>query len=202
MTCESVRDRLDGYVAGTLDDASASDLRRHLEQCDECRADEAAARFLTPRVVALPRSVPPARPLWDGIESRLVPRQATRRFTTWLPLAATLALLAGAGWWWLRQADAPVGVAVETPAALPSQAAAYKLAASDLQTSLLDQGKLEPTTANALRRDLATMDNAIAETSNALQGDPANEVLQQLHLSALRRKLDVLRRTAALYVES
>jgi hypothetical protein len=111
-----------------------------------------------------------------------------------------LALLAGAGWWWSRQSADPNSGAV-TPAALPTQAAAYKLAATDLETSLLDPGKLEPVTARALRRDLATMNTAIAETSDALRGDPANEVLQELHLSALRRKLDVLRRAAALYVE-
>ena len=199
MTCESVRDQLDAYVAGTIDDRSADVVRSHLEHCAECRTDEAAARFLAPRVATLPRSVPPTRPLWAGIESRLAPRRA-RRMTPWLPLAATLVLLAGAGWWLSRQAGDPVGVAADTPAAVPSQAAAYKLAATDLETSLLDEGKLEPVTASALRRDLATMNTAIEETSNALRSDPANEVLQELHLSALRRKLDVLRRAAALYV--
>jgi hypothetical protein len=199
MNCESLRDQLDHYLAGTLEGRSADEVRRHLEQCAECRADEAAARFLAPRVAALPRSVPPARPLWAGIESRLAPRRA-RRLVPWLPLAAMLALLAGAGWWWSRQSADPNAGAV-TPAALPTQAAAYKLAATDLETSLLDPGKLEPVTARALRRDLATMNTAIAETSDALRGDPANEVLQELHLSALRRKLDVLRRAAALYVE-
>lgn len=200
MTCESIRDQLDGYLAGTLDARSADDVRGHLEHCAECRADEAAARFLAPRVVTLPRILPPARPLWEGIESRLAPRRAARRVVPWLSLAAMLAVTVAAGWWLSRQAGDPVTVAVDTPAAIPSQAAAYQLAATDLEASLLDEGKLEPVTASALRRDLATMNTAIEETSNALRSDPANEVLQELHLSALRRKLDVLRRTAALYV--
>jgi hypothetical protein len=199
MTCESVRDQLDAYVAGTIADRSADEVRGHLEHCAECRADEAALRFLAPRVAALPRSVPPARPLWAGIESRLAPRRA-RRMMPWLPLAATLVLLAGAGWWLSRQTNNPETVAADASRALPSQAAAYQLAATDLEASLLDEGKLEPVTASALRRDLATMNTAIAETSSALRSDPANEVLQQMHLSALRRKLDVLRRAAALYV--
>ena len=199
MTCESIRDQLDAYLAGTLDARSADEVRRHLDHCDECRAGEAAARFLTPRVAALPRSLPPARPLWEGIESRLAPRRS-RRAVPWLPLAAMLAVIVGAGWWVSRQADEPGTAAVDTPAAVPSQAAAYQLAATDLEASLLDNGKLEPVTATALRRDLATMNSAIEETSSALRSDPTNEVLQELHLSALRRKLDVLRRAAALYV--
>ena len=199
MTCEFLREQLDAYLAGILDARSADDIRRHLEQCDECRADEAAARFLAPRAAALPRSVPPARPLWEGIESRLEPRRP-RRAVPWLPLAAMLAVIVGAGWWVSRPADEPGTVAVDSPAAVPSQAAAYKLAATDLEASLLDEGKLEPVTASALRRDLATMNSAIEETSSALRSDPTNEVLQDLHLSALRRKLDVLRRAAALYV--
>ena len=199
MTCESIRDQLDGYVAGTLDVRSADMVRSHLEHCAECRADEAAARFQAPRLASLPRSVPPARPLWEGIESRLAPRRS-RRGVPWLPLAAMLAVTVGAGWWLSRQAADPVAVAVDTSAAVPSQAAAYQLAATDLEASLLDEAKLEPVTASALRRDLVTMNTAIEETSNALRSDPANEVLQELHLSALRRKLDLLRRAAALYV--
>lgn len=199
MNCESVRDHLDRYLTGALPPLESEAVRAHLSGCEECRADEAAARFLLPRVAALPRSVPPQRPLWAGIESRLTPRRSWR-LPTWLPIAAAIVLAAGATWWSTRE---PSADNTELPGRVPAHAAAYQLAASELEASLLESGnKLEPGTAGALRRDLATMNDAIRETSAALEADPGNEVLQQLHLSAWRRKLDQLRRAAAVYSET
>jgi hypothetical protein len=201
MNCESVRDQLDRYLAGALEATETEAVRAHLARCEECRADEAAARFLAPRVAALPRSVPPERPLWAGIESRLRARRSWA-MPAWLPIAAAIALVAGAVWWSTREGPADPAFIAELPDRLPAQVAAYKLATSDLEASLLEPSKLEPVMAGALRRDLATMNEAIRETSAALEEDPGNEVLQQLHLSALRRKLDQLRRAAAVYSES
>ncbi len=199
MTCETIRDRLDEFVAGSLDAATAREIAAHLAGCEDCRADEAAARFLVPRVAALPRIVAPDRPLWDGIASRLEPRKRLA-FRTWLPLAAALAILSAGGLLLLRSgsgADGPAPVA----AADEGQRAAYRTAAADLQAALLEGGRLTGATASALRRDVVTLDDAIAETARALESDPANPVLQQLHLSALRRKLETLRRAAAHYTE-
>jgi predicted anti-sigma-YlaC factor YlaD len=200
MNCESVRDHLDRYVTGGLPPLESNAVRAHLSGCEECRADEAAARFLAPRVAALPRSVPPERPLWAGIESRLKPRRSWS-MPAWLPIAAAIALVAGAAWWNTREGPTDQS-STGLPAQLPAQVAAYQLAASDLEASLLEPSKLEPVMAGALRRDLATMNQAIRETSAALETDPGNEVLHQLHLSTLRRKLDLLRRAAANYTES
>ncbi|HET9513575.1 MAG TPA: zf-HC2 domain-containing protein [Gemmatimonadales bacterium] len=199
MTCETLRDRLDQYVAGSLDTATAREIATHLAGCEECRADEAAARFLAPRVAALPRIVAPDRPLWDGIASRLEPRRRLA-LRTWLPLAAALAIISAGGLLLVRSGSDDVGPARVT-AADEGERAAYRTAAADLQAALLESGRLTGTTASALRRDVLTLDDAIDETARALQTDPANPVLQQLHLSALRRKLETLRRAAAHYTE-
>lgn len=200
MSCDSVRDQLDHYIAGLIEPAAEAAIRDHLRHCVECQEDEAAARFLAPRVAALPRSLAPSRPLWNAIEVRLAPRR-TAQLGRWLPLAAAIALLAAAGLWRLRQDPGDSTPVVQVQAASP-QAASYRMAAAEMQASLLDDGMLAPETASALRRDMKTMDAAIEETSSALRSDPGNEVLRDLHLSALRRKLDVLRRTAALYAET
>jgi hypothetical protein len=198
MTCETLRDRLDHYVAGSLDTATAREIAAHLADCEECRADEAAARFLAPRVAALPRSVAPARPLWDGIASRLEPRRFALR--TWLPLAAALAIISAGGLLLVRSGADDAGPA-PVAAADDGERAAYRTAAADLQAALLEGGRLTGATASALQRDVVTLDDAIDETGRALRSDPANPVLQQLHLSALRRKLETLRRAAAHYTE-
>jgi anti-sigma factor RsiW len=199
MTCETIRDRLDQYVAGSLDAATAREIAAHLARCEECRADEAAARFLVPRVAVLPRMVAPDRLLWDGIASRLEPR---RRFAlrSWLPRAAALAIISAGGLLLVRSGSDDAGPA-PVAAADEGERAAYRTAAADLQAALLEGGRLTGATASALRRDVVTLDDAIDETARALQSDPANPVLQQLHLSALRRKLETLRRAAAHYTE-
>ncbi|HEX9894624.1 MAG TPA: zf-HC2 domain-containing protein [Gemmatimonadales bacterium] len=199
MTCESVRDLLDQYVAGAVDAEVAVAIRGHLMSCQECGADEAAARFLAPRVAALPRAVAPSRPLWTGIESRLKPRSRGLALR-WLPLAAAIGLIVGAGWW--SQRGAGRDQQLPTPEWDQSRTVVYQMAASELEASLLGEGRIAAAAAPAVRRDVQTLDAAIEETSSALQADPGNEVLRQLHLSALRRKLDVLRRVAALHVES
>jgi hypothetical protein len=215
MNCETIRDLLDQYVAQTLDPESARAVRIHLESCAECRQDEAAARFLAPRVAALPRSVPPARPLWTGIEQRLHPRRSSR-IRIWLPLAATLALMTGAGWWANRLLTSGSRGGIDQlpkvtaePDSEPVldrmdlvQTRTYRMAASDLETTLLSGSRLQPATASSIKRDLQTMDMAIEETAHALRVDPANDVLRQLYVSGLRRKLEWLRRAAALYLES
>ena len=43
-TCEEVLARLDDYVDGELIESEAQTLAAHLEQCPECRAEEAALR--------------------------------------------------------------------------------------------------------------------------------------------------------------
>lgn len=199
MTCETIRDRLDEYVAGALDRATAREIAAHLAGCEECRADEAATRFLVPRVAVLPRIVAPDRPLWDGIASRMEPRRRLA-LRTWLPLAAALAIVSAGGLLLVRSGSDDAGPA-PVAAVAGGERAAYRTAAADLQAALLEGGRLTGATASALRRDVGTLDDAIDETARALQSDPANPVLQQLHLSALRRKLETLRRAAAYYTE-
>jgi anti-sigma-K factor RskA len=56
---ERYRDDLAAYALGALGEDEAMELREHLEDCDECRAE---LRRLQPAVDVLPRSVPQRRP--------------------------------------------------------------------------------------------------------------------------------------------
>jgi hypothetical protein len=183
MTCDAVRDQLE---AGE----HSPEIDRHLAACAECRQYQEDFLALASRVRDLPRSVVPARPLWDGIERRLA-RPARLTFRRFLPLAAALALAAGATLWsTLRRPASEGGPPV---AASLAREDTYLAAAGELE-SALDADRLLPAVAAALRRDLDVLDQALAESREALMRDPGNDVLQALHLSAARRRFELLRR--------
>jgi Putative zinc-finger len=81
--------------------------------------------------------------------------------------------------------------------------AQYDAAVSDLERALKDgRGKLDPTTITILEHNLQTIDEAIRQAREALAADPANSYLNGHLVEARRRKLDLLRRAAALTSES
>jgi anti-sigma factor RsiW len=81
--------------------------------------------------------------------------------------------------------------------------AQYDAAVSDLERALKDgRGKLDPTTITIVEHNLQTIDEAIRQAREALAGDPANSYLSGHLVEARRRKLDLLRRAAALTSES
>ena len=74
MTHEQTLDLLDDYVGGELPPREERDVRRHLMQCDECRAEELALRALLDEAAALPEFIEPPTDLWQGIAPRLQAR--------------------------------------------------------------------------------------------------------------------------------
>ena len=146
---------------------------------------------LDARVRDLPRSIEPPRDLWPGIERRLPPRR--RGLPAWLPIAAVLALaVLGAALWRraARDVPAPPVVASVDPA---HGAETELLAALDGPASTLS-----PATRETLRRNLAVIDTALAESRRALAQDPGNGDMQALVRLAQRQRLDLLRQAARL----
>jgi len=81
--------------------------------------------------------------------------------------------------------------------------AQYDAAVTDLERALKDgRGKLDPTTITIVEHNLQTIDEAIRQAREALAADPANTYLNGHLVEARRRKLDLLRRAAALTSES
>lgn len=77
MTHEEILELLDDYVGGELAPRQERDVRRHLMQCDDCRAEETALRVLLDEAAALPEEIAPPRDLWQDIAPRLQARAAT-----------------------------------------------------------------------------------------------------------------------------
>lgn len=211
-------DRLSEY----LDDELAPDERRaaeaHLAGCADCASVLDELRRVVTRARTL-EARPPQADLWPGVAGRLN-RPSMRRFSFTLPqaLAASvaIALLSGAVVWQvLSSPKAPHNGNTPTPAPVvqafrPAEQtpdiatvsyadAQYDAAVSDLEKALKDgRGRLDQSTIAIVEHNLQIIDQAIDQAKQALEADPANSYLSGHLVEARRRKLDLLRRAAAL----
>ena len=76
MTHEQALERLDDFACGELPDIDRMRVQRHVETCDECRAEVQAVQALLAQAAALPLAVAPPVDLWAAIAPRLEPRAA------------------------------------------------------------------------------------------------------------------------------
>ncbi|HZT76547.1 MAG TPA: zf-HC2 domain-containing protein [Vicinamibacterales bacterium] len=217
-------DRLSDYLDDELTAGERREVDAHLAGCAECRAvlDElqqvvARARTVEPR--------PPHADLWPGV-ARRIETPVMRRLAFTLPqaLAASLviALLSGAVVWKAmerRSADAirsaeasrsstasrSAPVEREPSGERPDVAtvsyadAQYDAAVSDLEKAVKEgRGRLDASTVAIVEHNLQIIDQAIDQARQALDADPANSYLSSHLVEARRRKLDLLRRAAAL----
>ena len=79
----------------------------------------------------------------------------------------------------------------------------YDAAVADLQRVLTEHGSdLDSATVRVLEANLATIDRAIGDARAALARDPANAYLNEHLAATMARKLELLRRAAAMAVAS
>jgi anti-sigma factor RsiW len=202
-------DRLSEYVDGELDARDREALDAHLMACERCRADLARLRAIVATAQALPDR-PPAADLWPGVEAGIRrSRREGRRFSFTLPqlVAAGLALmLLSGGMVWLARiggarTELPPAAARVVPANFAD--AAYDEAIGDLERTLqAGRARLDPRTARILDANLRSIDEAVAQCRQALEADPANGFLNTYLAQARSRKLELLRRAAALIDKS
>jgi hypothetical protein len=212
---EEWSDRLSEYLDGELEPRDRAALETHLAGCAGCRTDLADLRAVIVRAQGL-TDTPPAADLWPGVEARISPAPArrptlaTRRFAFTLPqlVAAGLALIvASGGMVWLGRLGGPstdfptvLGDVRVRPANFGD--ASYDEAVADLKSTLdAGRGQLDPQTIRVLEANLETIDRAIAQCREALLADPSSVYLNTYLAETRRRKLELLRRAAAL-VES
>lgn len=218
-------ERLSEYLDGALNASERKAVEAHLEECDACRAALAELRDVTRTAQAL-EDRPPAHSLWPGIASRIragqhaAPLLVTdirerraarrRRFSFSLPqlVAASVALAAisaGSVWLAVSWTSAEGGVApglpeaVQEPLAVTVATPYYDAAVAELQAVLQERrSRLDRATVQVLQESLATIDRAIAEARAALAEDPSNGYLSNHLAATMRRKVQLLRRVAAI----
>jgi anti-sigma factor RsiW len=228
MTHEQTLELLDDYVGGELPPREERDVRRHLMQCDDCRAEEIALRALLDEAAELPESLDPPSDLWQGIAPRLEARapapaerldevrvigpRPVRPLPWWMLAAASIALVVTTSFATLRfadsrevdtvlpaqQAQAPAGTRATLASFAPAEHE-YEKAIGDLETVLQQhRARLAPETVAALEANLRIIDQAIRESRAALARDPNSPELTRMLTDAYGAKLNVLRRAVSL----
>ncbi len=181
---------LDEYLDGTLAAPDQARVEAHLAGCAACRAELAALRELTAAARALPPSLTPDSDAWPAIARRTMARP-TVRSRWWLQAAAAVALLVagyGLAQWHGRAAGD----------GYPAARAAYEQASTHLARELTrGAGALPATTREVVARNLAIIDQAIAEAEAALRDEPGNRALEQMLLARYEQRLALLRRAVA-----
>jgi anti-sigma factor RsiW len=220
-------DRLSEYLDGELAEDERRALETHLVTCEPCARTLDELR----RVVAQAQSLRPHLPpsvLWEGVADRIgadtprmavTARQPHRVSFTVLQLAAAslfIAALAGGIVWRIRvppraatDAVSQLAPAATAPDAAPDIEpvslgdAQYDAAVADLQRALdKGRGKLDATTIEIVEQNLKIVDQAIEQARRALLADPANTYLTGHLVETRRKKLNLLRRAAALTTET
>ncbi|HEX2250183.1 MAG TPA: zf-HC2 domain-containing protein [Gemmatimonadales bacterium] len=228
MTTDRWTNRLSEYLDGDLSENEQTALELHLQTCADCTSVLADLRRVVHRARSLRELAPPhdlwpaianrigaTRTQANEPIDLTFRRKIRRRWAFTLPqLAAAgiaLMMMSGGAVWLLRTGDTrattpvpAIGVSPsESPAVTvamrPNASESYAAAVADLERVLAEgRGRLDSTTVRVIEQNLAAIDRAIAEAQRALESDSANLYLNSHLAETMRRKLDLLRRAAAL----
>jgi anti-sigma factor RsiW len=228
MGCQDYSEAIADFVDGTLDPARQRELERHVEGCAACRALVAdlksiqAAAFTLDRLELPPHILPSLRariadePL-PGARGRLLAFPASRgAIAAWVAAAAALIVITTAGILSLTRpnpghagdttaqttpADAGDPVA-SVQAELQAATEHYEKAIQQLeQIAQRENGALDPQVAAVFQKNLQVIDQAIDESRNALQSQPASADVQESLFDAMRSKVALLQQTVELINE-
>jgi anti-sigma factor RsiW len=202
-------ERLSDYLDGELPPGEVRLLETHLAGCVECAGLLSEIRRVVARAQAL-EDRPPRSDLWPGVAAVIGGAQARRRLAFSLPqlLAAGIAIMllsGGAMALLLRGERTPVARSVQDSGPAPVQMAAataergYDAAIRKLEAEVLaGRERLDSATVRVVEEKLRLIDHALLEAERALLADPANGYLHGHVTQTRMRKLDLLRRAAAL----
>ncbi|MBX9927602.1 MAG: zf-HC2 domain-containing protein [Gemmatimonadaceae bacterium] len=225
LTCTAFADALPDLLDDGLDMPTRAAAEAHAATCAECGPLLAELRAIRDDAAVL---VPltPERDLWDGIAARIeapviplgvtpvaaVAPMATRALRlSPRRLAAAAALLvavsSSATWLVANRVERATITAAPTvaagslaqPIAFAAGEAAYDTEITALRSILAERRtQLDSTTIAALEKNLAVIDQAIAEAKAALAADPSSAFLTQMLDRSLDAKLTLLRDAALL----
>jgi hypothetical protein len=219
---------LSDYLDNDLARGEFDSVERHLATCAACRDTLAQLAAVKSRAASLVDPPAPtdlwagiasrigtagsssAVPARHAVVVEL-PRRARGGWFApqWIAAAAVFAVVASAGLWAARgqftPAVRPGTVATEQPAAgLDAASASFDPSQIEgeigqLQAALdRGRGKLDPKTVQVLEDNLRIIRKATQDARAALEADPANSDLQDYLAGSVQRKLDMVRRAAAM----
>ena len=224
--CTRSIDDIQAHVDGTLGSIRAAELEQHLETCARCRALEADLRRIHDVAGTLGDPEPPDH-VWLQIAGRLrqegrvhdrpVPETTGHSQYVWLAIAAALVLAVGASLvLLLPQFSSTRQTGVQAGQGNAGAAAAVQSGVEDLMkaeqllqsgVAKLEQGigsdgqQLPVEVTTTLKANLKILDQAIAESTDAVQKEPDNLAARNSLFDALQRKISLLQDTITLMNE-
>jgi hypothetical protein len=197
MNCTELDALRTAYARGTLALEDQAAFEAHLSDCEECSHRIALAEPEVRGTASLPRSAVPVTDLWPGVRERIEARRRSGRVLVpaWMLAAAAviLVVLSSGGTALLLRPSPAIPVQPSVRVALLE--AEYTEAAQELAMALNRvRDSLSPETVATIERNLAVIDQALAESRRALARDPGNTALEQVVVAAWRQKVDLLRR--------
>ncbi len=189
---------LNDYVDELLPDDRKLEIRRHLDECQECKKTVAELRDLIARASQLGELEPPADLLPEI-------RKATRRpgfgWMRWVAAAAAIGFVALLAVWRIVDNGAtPVDIVRESKPSIESLLAnfrdaeeTYIRATTQLAQHLEDRrAELEPEVLAVLDRNLAQIDAAIIQVRRVLDPDGTDVKNHQMLTALYDKKLQIL----------
>jgi hypothetical protein len=213
--CERHADALSALVEDDLDPRDRRPLDVHLAGCAACRDLLADLREIRSLAATLEPIEPPAR-AWHDVRRRIAAgNQPLRPRIVW------------SGWWSLGRAAAAGAAAIvaailfiepadlalppssDTPdhasraaaAALEEIEGSHAAAIREVEQRIGTGAPIPAPARDVLTRNLALVDDAIAESRSAVEADPDAAIARERLQAGLARKLTLLRTMAALELE-
>jgi hypothetical protein len=218
MVCKQCQEQLSEYIDGALELGEQVSIERHLADCEPCRA----VRDDLLQIVHFSHQLPlqsPSTPLWPRIQSgveglkpgfwsrplRWLASGRTPNFSVSFPQilagAAALVIVVSIGVMVSRRDSGPFesasgGVTVPPSDVMPLSRADLQQLENQIsrlsETVELRKDSWDPELRTAFERNLLYIDQSLVECRHQLKDNPADDVSQELMLTAYREKVRLL----------
>ena len=213
--CDRHADTLAALVDGALDPRDRRPLDGHLAGCAACRDLLADLREIRSLATTLEPIEPPAR-VWHDVRRRIAAaEQAPRPAVGWrhwwsfgraavagaAAMAAAILVIGPADLAPPPSSDTPDHASRAAAAALEEIEGSHAAAIREVEQRIGTGAPIPAPVRDVLTRNLALVDDAIAESRSAVETDPDAAIARERLQAGLARKLTLLRTMAALEQE-
>lgn len=214
MNCEQVREQMDDYLGGYLDEAAQQAVEHHAAACVSCRTNLQDLRDLLERAQKLSPGVSPSRNLWPGILDQIEESRAQSwgyANRSWVALAAVLALAVLLLPLLFRHPAPDTGEQVTAATTDSTAMDSATLARADLARSedrvlLMRRDLVEaieirrdllgPEASQSVEESLLVLDQAVADIQQALEENPDDRRLHLLLAAKYQHEVRLLQRVS------